>query len=79
MQLPRIGFLTFYPVFWGGFEIGSGFGRLRNVGCGVRDAAGGVGKSALVMRYGKNIFLEQYDPTIEGALYVSPSHKVSCM
>ncbi|PIL32176.1 transporter [Ganoderma sinense ZZ0214-1] len=27
--------------------------------------AGGVGKSALVMRYGKNIFLEQYDPTIE--------------
>ena len=36
-------------------------------GCGTRDAAGGVGKSALVMRYGKNIFLEQYDPTIEGA------------
>ena len=29
--------------------------------------AGGVGKSALVMRYGKNVFLEQYDPTIEGA------------
>ncbi|TBU25186.1 ras-domain-containing protein [Dichomitus squalens] len=27
--------------------------------------AGGVGKSALVMRYGKNVFLEQYDPTIE--------------
>ncbi|KAI0706744.1 ras-domain-containing protein [Cerioporus squamosus] len=27
--------------------------------------AGGVGKSALVMRYGKNMFLEQYDPTIE--------------
>ena len=28
------------------------------------------------MRYGRNIFLEQYDPTIEGASYVSPSHKV---
>ncbi|KAI0788090.1 ras-domain-containing protein [Fomes fomentarius] len=27
--------------------------------------AGGVGKSALVMRYGKNVFLERYDPTIE--------------
>ncbi|EIW57833.1 ras-domain-containing protein [Trametes versicolor FP-101664 SS1] len=27
--------------------------------------AGGVGKSALVMRYGKNTFLDQYDPTIE--------------
>ncbi|KAI0654677.1 RAP1B [Cubamyces menziesii] len=27
--------------------------------------AGGVGKSALVMRYGKNVFLDQYDPTIE--------------
>ncbi|KAI0364760.1 ras-domain-containing protein [Pilatotrama ljubarskyi] len=27
--------------------------------------AGGVGKSALVIRYGKNTFLDQYDPTIE--------------
>ncbi|KAI0759567.1 ras-domain-containing protein [Trametes elegans] len=27
--------------------------------------AGGVGKSALVMRYGKNTFVDQYDPTIE--------------
>ncbi|KAI0636153.1 ras-domain-containing protein [Trametes polyzona] len=27
--------------------------------------AGGVGKSALVMRYGKNTFLDRYDPTIE--------------
>ncbi|KAL7279404.1 hypothetical protein ACG7TL_007246 [Trametes sanguinea] len=27
--------------------------------------AGGVGKSALVMRYGQNKFLDRYDPTIE--------------
>ncbi|KAJ2990007.1 hypothetical protein NUW54_g8610 [Trametes sanguinea] len=28
-------------------------------------SAGGVGKSALVMRYGQNKFLDRYDPTIE--------------
>ena len=29
--------------------------------------AGGVGKSALTVRWGRNEFLEQYNPTIEGA------------
>ncbi|KAI0628515.1 ras-domain-containing protein [Trametes polyzona] len=27
--------------------------------------AGGVGKSALIVRYGKNTFLDRYDPTVE--------------
>ena len=33
--------------------------------------AGGVGKSALTIRFGKNVFIEQYNPTIEGSC--SPS------
>ncbi|TFY62003.1 hypothetical protein EVJ58_g4147 [Rhodofomes roseus] len=28
--------------------------------------AGGVGKSALTIRFGKNVFIDQYNPTIEG-------------
>jgi len=31
-----------------------------------RDAAGGVGKSALTVRFMKHTFAEGYDPTIEG-------------
>lgn len=34
--------------------------------------AGGVGKSALTVRFVKDSFLEHYDPTIEGACYVAP-------
>ena len=45
--------------------LGIGCARMYNLRRGI--LAGGVGKSALVMRYGKNVFLEQYDPTIEGA------------
>ncbi|KAI1786766.1 ras-domain-containing protein [Ganoderma leucocontextum] len=40
-----------------------GFGGQRHTA--VVLGAGGVGKSALVMRYSKNVFVEQYDPTIE--------------
>lgn len=35
--------------------------------------AGGVGKSALTIRFGKNLFIEQYDPTIEGMFCRSKS------
>lgn len=28
--------------------------------------AGGVGKSALTIRFGRNVFIDQYNPTIEG-------------
>jgi len=31
-------------------------------------AAGGVGKSALTVRWVRDVFLETYDPTIEGTL-----------
>lgn len=31
------------------------------------DQAGGVGKSALTCRFVKDVFVETYDPTIEGA------------
>jgi hypothetical protein len=30
--------------------------------------AGGVGKSALTVRFVRDIFIENYDPTIEGTL-----------
>ncbi|KAI0648838.1 ras-domain-containing protein [Trametes meyenii] len=40
------------------------FGRAQRYSAVVL-GAGGVGKSALVMRYGKNTFVDQYDPTIE--------------
>lgn len=31
------------------------------------DVAGGVGKSALTVRFVQDVFLENYDPTIEGS------------
>lgn len=31
--------------------------------------AGGVGKSALTVRFVQDIFLENYDPTIEGNFF----------
>ncbi|KAH9848434.1 ras-domain-containing protein [Lenzites betulinus] len=37
--------------------------------------AGGVGKSALVMRYGKNVFLDQYNPTIEEEYQVTVEYE----
>ncbi|KAG6811207.1 hypothetical protein H0H92_008569 [Tricholoma furcatifolium] len=33
--------------------------------------AGGVGKSALTVRYVKNVFVENYDPTVEGTVLLS--------
>jgi hypothetical protein len=35
-------------------------------------AAGGVGKSALTVRWVRDVFLETYDPTIEGMLSFEP-------
>lgn len=40
--------------------------RLSLSSWSVLGTAGGVGKSALVIRYERNLFLEQYNPTIEG-------------
>ncbi|EPS96726.1 hypothetical protein FOMPIDRAFT_1025304 [Fomitopsis schrenkii] len=37
---------------------------MRKFNCVVL-GAGGVGKSALTIRFGKNVFIEQYNPTIE--------------
>jgi GTPase SAR1 family protein len=33
--------------------------------------AGGVGKSALTVRFTQDIFLENYDPTIEGNFLIN--------
>ena len=58
-------------VFWVSWCAGGrGFVAMVRAGwVGMLGAAGGVGKSALVMRFGKDIFLDQYDPTIEGTSY----------
>lgn len=39
----------------------------------TRSAAGGVGKSALTIRFHRNVFIEQYNPTIEGAYRATSS------
>jgi len=35
--------------------------------------AGGVGKSALAVRFVRDVFIENYDPTIEGAMMCNES------
>ncbi|KAI1783942.1 ras-domain-containing protein [Ganoderma leucocontextum] len=40
--------------------------------------AGGVGKSALVMSFGRNVFVEQYDPTIEEEYNVTIEYEGKC-
>ncbi|KAI0723685.1 small GTPase superfamily [Fomitopsis betulina] len=45
---------------------------MRKFNCVVL-GAGGVGKSALTIRYGKNVFIEQYNPTIEEEYRCEPT------